>query len=369
MSKAESISAKLESVSSNKVLLGFDGFVDEIIHVVDKRIDADNYTRITTMKEYAKRIDKGSGLNTNIELVSIQKKIGGNGPILANALINYGMNVSYIGALGYPETNPIYKDFVRGCNAFSITDPSHTEAYEFTDGKIIASKLEPFNNVTWENIIGTVGRERFIEIASDCSLIGMENWTMLPHLSDIWKHFLEEVAPVMKEAGNLKDKTVFFDIADPEKRCSEDILEAMELITKFKNTGFNTVLGLNRKESLELLSLFEGKEYTGEGIELGDICRMLTKYLPVDILLLHHAKQAVCMDNGNVYEQNSFFIENPVIATGAGDTFNSGFILGYMNGCTPEECLLCGNGAAGYYISHGKQPSCKELVTFIKENY
>ena len=34
------------------ILSGFDGFVDEIIHVVDKRIDKDNYIRVKTIEDY-----------------------------------------------------------------------------------------------------------------------------------------------------------------------------------------------------------------------------------------------------------------------------------------------------------------------------
>jgi HlyD family secretion protein len=38
--------------SQFKMLLGFDGFVDEIIHVVDKRQDPENFTRVKTIKEF-----------------------------------------------------------------------------------------------------------------------------------------------------------------------------------------------------------------------------------------------------------------------------------------------------------------------------
>ena len=72
-----------------KVFVGFDGFIDEIIHVVDIRVSSDYYKRIPTIQAYADRIAHGSGMSTNIELVSQQIKMGGNGPILANALLNY----------------------------------------------------------------------------------------------------------------------------------------------------------------------------------------------------------------------------------------------------------------------------------------
>ena len=73
---------KSKNPKALKLLLGFDGFIDEIIHVVDKRIDSENFKRIETIEDLAKRIQKASGLSTNIELVPVAKKIGGNGPIM-----------------------------------------------------------------------------------------------------------------------------------------------------------------------------------------------------------------------------------------------------------------------------------------------
>ncbi|MDF3003296.1 MAG: hypothetical protein K0Q48_3415, partial [Bacillota bacterium] len=49
-----------------KVFVGFDGFVDEIIHVVDIRYHSDSYKRIPTIQAYADRIARGSGMSTNI---------------------------------------------------------------------------------------------------------------------------------------------------------------------------------------------------------------------------------------------------------------------------------------------------------------
>ena len=78
-----------------KIVVGFDGFVDEIIHAVDKRMDSANYTRIETIEAFAERIARASGLSTNIELVPQQIKIGGNGPIMCNALSKHDVNINY----------------------------------------------------------------------------------------------------------------------------------------------------------------------------------------------------------------------------------------------------------------------------------
>ena len=59
---------------------GLDGFIDEIVHVVDKRTDFETYSAIPTISDYAARLAKAAGKSTNIEFVLQQVKMGGNGP-------------------------------------------------------------------------------------------------------------------------------------------------------------------------------------------------------------------------------------------------------------------------------------------------
>src|SRR5580765_7881088 len=91
-------------------LVGLDGFVDNIIDVVDKRADAKNYTRVETIANLGERILRAAGLSSNIELVVRRQKLGGNGPIMANALIENGLNVSYIGCLGAQAPHTVFSD-------------------------------------------------------------------------------------------------------------------------------------------------------------------------------------------------------------------------------------------------------------------
>ena len=62
--------------SAKRVVVGFDGFIDEIIHVVKERQDDDNYSRIETITEFSEKIAAASGLSANIEFVPQQVKLG-----------------------------------------------------------------------------------------------------------------------------------------------------------------------------------------------------------------------------------------------------------------------------------------------------
>src|SRR5690606_1424377 len=130
----------LASHPTQRGLIGFDGFVDEIIDVVATRTSPDHYERIPTIAELARRIGDAAGLSTNLEMVPTQVKLGGNGPIMANALTSMGMAVTYIGCLGYPEIHPVFAELAEKCDVISVAEPGHTDALEFADGKVMLGK-------------------------------------------------------------------------------------------------------------------------------------------------------------------------------------------------------------------------------------
>ncbi len=77
--------------------VGLDGFVDEILHVVDKRDSENSFQRLATISKLAERLAAAAGKSTNIEIVNRVTKLGGNGPIMANALASFGLKVTYLG--------------------------------------------------------------------------------------------------------------------------------------------------------------------------------------------------------------------------------------------------------------------------------
>ena len=123
-----------------KAVMGLDGFVDQILHVVETREDAEHYTRMKTLKEFGEKVYKAAGLSTSVEFVPIQSKLGGNGPIMSNALSSYGLDITYIGALGEPALNPVFNPMLEHSKLISIANPGLTDAVEFLDGKLIIGK-------------------------------------------------------------------------------------------------------------------------------------------------------------------------------------------------------------------------------------
>ena len=96
LAAAEHLEAAAFRVPKLTAFVGLDGFVDEILHVVDKRYDATRFDRVPTIAAYASRLAAAAGKSANIELVNVMTKLGGNGPIMANALArSFGKGVGF----------------------------------------------------------------------------------------------------------------------------------------------------------------------------------------------------------------------------------------------------------------------------------
>src|SRR5580658_2749934 len=160
---AQTLLAQQDRAAHLSAFVGLDGFVDEILHVVDKRENAEVYQRLPSIAKLAERLAAAAGKSTNIELVNQITKLGGNGPIMANALASFGMKVTYLGILGYPNLHPVFADFAKKAEVHSIAEPGATDALEFEDGKIMVGKHSSLKEVTWENIKSRFGRDRFAE--------------------------------------------------------------------------------------------------------------------------------------------------------------------------------------------------------------
>ena len=343
--------------------VGLDGFVDEILHVVDKRENAEVFSRVPTIAKLADRLAGAAGKSTNIELVNQVTKLGGNGPIMANALVNLSLKVTYLGNLGYPNLHPVFDEFSKRAEVITIAGPGTTDALEFEDGKIMVGKLETLKQVTWDNIQSRCGLERFISRFGAADLVGFVNWTMLPYMSDIWESLLADVCPGLDTA---RRRTIFFDLADPEKRTKDDILRALGLIGKFEKY-FHVILGLNEKEAHEIGEVFGLNVKLNSPDSLAELCREIGAKLPISTLVVHPTQYALAVSKGNVSMVQGPYTAKPLITTGAGDHFNSGFCLGKLLGLDDAVSVLTGVTTSGYYVRTAKSPTISQLVDMMND--
>ncbi len=343
-------------------VIGFDGFVDTIIDVVDKRETVDSYTRIQTIAEFGARISRAAGLSTNFELVPKTTKLGGNGPIMANALLGAGVKITYIGALGKP-VNPVFQSLVDGCEkVVSIIEPGLTDAVEFNDGKVMLGKHEHLTQVNWHTLVDALGEDEIRRLFTSSDLVATVNWTMLPGMNDIWENLLQ-ILP----ANDSPDRPIMFiDLADPEKRKPEDIRAAMELLPRF-NSIYRVVLGLNRKEASEIAQVLEVPlSAPAPEVSLEEITKALAERLNLWCFMVHPSDSAAAVIDGEYAFTKGPYTTKPRLTTGAGDNFNAGFCLGLMLGLSLEQSLMLGTATSGYYVRNMHSPTFDQLKEFIE---
>lgn len=348
------------NTSAINVLAGFDGFVDEIIDVVDKRTDQAHYSRVETITAFAERVGKAAGLSSNNELVVRQMKLGGNGPIMANAMLQAGAAVTYIGCLGKDHIHPVFADMAARCQAcYSLCDPGHTDALEFRDGKLMLVKQQSLKEVTYARMLEVLGLPKLRAAWASAHLVTLANWTMLPLQTDIWKCLLRDMAGARPPAGAL----IFVDLADPEKRPAAEIADAMLLLKGFRRTH-RVILGLNQKESMEVGAAL-GLTFRPEAIESN--AAALRRSLELDGVVVHPTRNAACATEKGSATLDGPYCANPTLTTGAGDNFNAGFCVGLLAGLDMPELLAAGAASSGFYVRNGRSPTSKELSAFLEQ--
>lgn len=357
----EQIQGARNRLTRAKVVVGLDGFVDTILHVVKTRESAAKYTRLDSIPEFASKVGAAAGLSANLEMVSQMVKLGGNGPIMANALGAYGTPVTYIGNLGKPAIHPVFEDLAKRATVYSIAEPGYTDAIEFDDGKLMFGKHEALKDVNWTNLIKHVPEEELTKIFSDASLIALVNWTMLTHMTAIWSKIYTRIAP---ELGGER-RWLFIDLADPAKRDKEDIAAALKQITKFEKY-FRVILGLNLQEARQIGEVLGIKLAEDNYEAVTQHAKMIRETLQIDTVVIHPTQFAAAADASGAAHVVGPFTAKPKITTGAGDHFNAGFCVGRLLGADLESSLQIGVATSGYYVRQAKSPRLEDLKKFLQ---
>jgi sugar/nucleoside kinase (ribokinase family) len=185
--------------------------------------------------------------------------------------------------------------------------------------------------------------------------------SLLTGMTDIWAAILSEVCPKL----NGSRRTLFFDLADPEKRTHEDIARALNLIASFEK-HFDVILGLNEKESSEVGGVLgiDTKDHSPEGlVKVGEQIRAK---VPVNTIVIHPTHYALAVSATGSAIVEGPFTPKPLITTGAGDHFNAGFCLAKLLGLDNALSVLTGVTTSGFYVRSAKSPAISDLISLLK---
>ena len=356
------LASRRSEIGARSAVVGFDGFVDTIVTPVGLRHGpGENFTPIATLTEFGQRIVAAAGKSTNIELYPQLDKLGGNGPIMANALLATGARVTYIGAVGAPAIHPVFADMAARARTFSIGPAAQTTAVECNDGKIMLGQMRCLDDITYDRICGIMGETAFHAELQSASLVALVNWTMIPNMTSIFTALTSQVLPKLPPAPA---RIYFFDLADPEKRSVDDLRAALAAIAKFQPFG-RVTLGLNLKEAQQVAPALGCGNVSEEEASLRAAATAIRAKLQIDTVVIHPRESAASATANGSWWVPGPYTTQPRITTGAGDHFNAGYTTGQLLGLEPEACLAIGVCSSGHYVRTGESPSLATLETFL----
>lgn len=358
----ETIRTRTPNLLNKVVSLGFDAFIDSVVKVVrqkDAHGDVHYFESTQAFGEYI--VEKGQK-SFSIEMEEITTKLGGNMPIMANAVAQMGPEVFCLGPMGRSDIHPVFKPMQKICKLYSYADPGFTKVLEFSSGKIMMAEMTGLNNIPWEFIRDSVGIDTFLDLFSRSDLVALLNWSELDNSTAIWRGLLKDVLPNTV----LKNRPVgFFDLSDCSKREAVSIAEAVSLLSDFSDY-WDIVLSLNLNEATILTNVLA----TGDSTEsdIGKMCNYIFENLNIHMVIIHTSRLSVARDSDGAYSQNTFFLNDPVISSGSGDNFNAGFVIGRLLELPTPTCLALGNATSALYMQSGKSPSINDLLDFLANN-
>lgn len=155
----------------------------------------------------------------------------------------------------------------------------------------------------------------------------------------------------LKEVKEKTDTTVSLDMGwDSSGEWKREVYELFPLVD---------VLFMNETEAIHY-----GRKDTAEEAGLS-----FAQHCPVVVIKLG-AKGSVAFADGTCHRKERYRV-NAVDTTGAGDSFNAGFIYGYLRGRSIPECLCCGNGCGALSVTalggNAGFPDEEGLWAFIRQ--
>ena len=308
------------SIRVPSVVAGFDGFVDTILHVVSERRSSTEYSRLTTLQGFSEKVLAASGgRNTNIEMMPRLTKLGGNGPIFANALAHFDIPVSYIGCLGSPVLHPVFDEFSKKVRTYSIAEPGYSDAIEFMDGKLVCGKQQSVIEISWQSVLSRLSIEELSDLVSQAGLVAFLNWGIVFSMTDMMEAFLHHIGNHLSGPR----KSFFIDTADPARRSEEDIERFVKMLSRLVEK-FQVYLGFNLRESTFIARAVGLAAPQNTPDEVLTYSKRLRERLGIDAVVIHWSRHAVGNDSDSDVSVEAPFTENPRISTGAGDHFNAG---------------------------------------------
>ncbi|MCC5830036.1 MAG: hypothetical protein JJU36_11365 [Phycisphaeraceae bacterium] len=344
-----------------QVVAGFDGFVDEMISVVDQRQTLSRFKPVDTIGQFAGLIQGAAGKSSLREIVITGIHAGGCAVNLGDGLLALGIKLDYFGTLGTP-IHAAFEPFARACRSCHSwgSQPGRTLALEFQDGKYMLSAVSQLAEFDPDLLDRVLADGAYLDACRKASLIAITDWTLYPHMTECWKKLQREVFSKLDHRPRF-----FVDLVDPRGRSVEDIRAMLEVLKGFEAAGPLT-LGGNLNEANAIASALDISTAEEEPEALMRQAESIRRMLGIDEVVTHCLKSAAMAGAEGVTFAQGPFCPRPIKSTGAGDRFNAGYCVGHLLDVEPTGRLTLGKAGSGYFVRHARSAAVAELVDFLR---
>lgn len=338
-----------------KVFLGFDGFIDKIYKPI-KTKTRDTTIPFRTLTEFSGYVGEKGDRSCSVDIEPLQEKIGGNMPIVANALGNLGCKAICLGAMGYPEIERIFTAMNPNCTLISVTNPGYCYALEFEESKLMLATNAHIDYLNYRKIIDAVSETSLIEYFEQSDAFAFLNWGELINSNDIWENIYARIIP---KCGFDRRKTMLVDFSDFSKRTDDEVEKMLGILEGYSRF-FDVTVSVNENELGLLLEKLQLGPYndTSDGQIIALWERLKSKHLVVHLL-----DTTKYVKDSKVCSMEKEVVKEPKIITGAGDHFNAGLLFGLLLDMSIEDAIRIGSELSCLYVRDGENVNFHTLKT------
>lgn len=347
-----------ETVGNEPLVFGFDGFIDHIREGVDERSGPQRYESIRELGAFGDRISASAaaGSSCTVEWVQNGTWIGGHTSHVGRAFMRLGFDPTLFGTFGRPPKEPFTEEFDED-SLVSIGEPTYTDAVEFDDGKLLLTDTGTQSTLDWDLIRERAGLEQLAERIDGTRLFGVGYWAMIPSIPSIWDGLRTDLWPVLDDPP----ERVLLDTADVRQLSTAQLENGIESLRRLSE-AVPVLMSANRAETNRIA---EHLDETTSDRSLASAARSIREELGFVGFASHGATEAVLATPEKSAKARAPRCDNPTSTTGAGDHFNTGLALGWLENMDIGAMLVLAHAVAGFFVRNGQPPTYDELRSFV----
>ena len=353
-----------------------DFFVDRIIEVSDYSLFINDIqkkivARGGSMRGYPSLDIKGGNavnmaynlakLDIHIELFTIADEIGS--AILQSVFLPFRTNVNLHIIKGKHGLSTVF-EFSKSVTSSSYSASSYSTSTSNTPSNVMISDVGDNDNFGPE----LIESQEVNMILQSSDAVIMTNWASNLRGTDLLDYVFT----------NSPRSVHFLDPADIERRCFEfiNVLKSRSNLVDFLSINENEYnLIIKALESIigqknNTLLPFDSNLYPDNISAFCESAKLLSNFINLTVCI--HTTRGSAISDGH----ESLFVDSIVpskidIVSGAGDSWDAGFIFGHLYGFTTIEKICFANLLSSLHVGNlfGDNPSLSEIIDYIKSSY